>query len=76
MNKHFEGTTINYIACLNVDYKSEREEAFQVLLFYTSSIQALFEGSHILYPCHCPTAACADVVGLFMPSFVSTGRQV
>ena len=31
MNKHFEGTTINYIACLNVDYKSEREEAFQDL---------------------------------------------
>ena len=31
VNKHFEGTTINYIACLNVDYKSEREEAFQDL---------------------------------------------
>lgn len=29
--KHFEGVSVNYIECINVDYKSEREEAFQDL---------------------------------------------
>ena len=62
VNKHFEGTTINYIACLNVDYKSEREEAFQVLLsvfdFYTSPVPSASDPAH---PRHCPTPPCADV---------------
>ena len=31
VNKHFKGTSVAYIECVNVDFKSEREEAFQDL---------------------------------------------
>ena len=73
MNKHFEGTTINYIACLNVDYKSEREEAFQVLPLNSRSIHVLFQGPHTLQLCQYFTEPCADVAGLTLSR--SAGRR-
>ena len=31
LNKLIEGTLTNYIKCLNVDYKSERDESFKFI---------------------------------------------
>jgi len=31
LNKLLEGTVTNYIKCLNVDYKSERDETFNTI---------------------------------------------
>ena len=44
MAKHFEGISVNYIECIHVDFKSEREEAFQDLQLNVKGCADVYAG--------------------------------